>query len=181
MTPQDTLHIRIKVSYGFTMVEVMVVLSITAIIVAFAAPSFMNIVANNRVVAASNELVTALNLAKSEAVRSGQTTTICKSSDATQCNDAAEWNDGFLLFQDTDNSLTVNSDERIIKAYNVTELNLDFDYINNAINNIKFRPNGRINLNGHFCFKNSYKQENSRVVIITQSGRIRTEQRAYDC
>ncbi len=181
MTPQDTPHIRNKVSYGFTMVEVMVVLSITAIIVAFATPSFMNIVANNRVVAASNELVTALNLAKSAAVRSGDKTILCKSPVANQCDDTAAWNDGLLLFLDSDNNGNVNNDEKIIKVIPASEDNLNFAYTGSSPNFIRFNANGRTNTNGHFCFNNSYKQENSRAVVITQSGRIRSEKRAYDC
>ncbi len=181
MRHQDTLHIRNKASDGFTVVEVMVVLSITAIIVAFATPSFMNIVANNRVVAASNELVITLNLAKSEAVRSGHKTILCKSPIANQCDDTAAWNEGLLLFQDSDNNGNINNDEKIIKVIPTSDDSLNFAYTGSSPNFIRFNANGRTNTNGHFCFNNSYKQANSRAVVITQSGRIRSEKRTYDC
>jgi len=177
----DTSLIRNKASYGFTLVEVLVVLSITAIIVGAATPSFMNIVANNRVVSATNELVTTMNLAKSEAIRSGMTTVLCTSQTANQCNDAASWNDGLLLFQDSDNSGNVSNNERIIKVIPASDDSLEFAYGTANINRVNFRANGQINLNGHFCFKNSYEEDNSRAVVITQAGRIRSEKQPYDC
>jgi len=181
MMRRDTLLIRNKTSYGFTLVEVLVVLSITAIIVGAATPSFMNIVANNRVASASSELVIALNLAKSEAVRSGMTTVLCTSQTANQCNDAANWSDGLILFQDNDNNGSVSNNERVIKVIPASDNSLEFAYIVDSTNKINFRANGQINLNGHFCFKNSYEEKNSRAVIITQSGRIRAEKQPYDC
>jgi len=181
MKRRDTLHTRYKAYYGFTLVEVLVVLSITAIIVGAATPSFMNIVANNRVAVASNELLTTLNLAKGEAVRSGMTTVLCTSQTGSQCNDAANWSDGLILFQDNDNSGNVNNNESVIKVISASDDSLEFAYGTANINRVNFSANGQINLNGHFCFKNSYEEENSRAVVITQAGRIRSEKITYDC
>jgi len=161
---------------GFTIVEVIVVLAVASIIIGIATPSFMSIIANNRVATASNELVTALNLAKSEAIRTGQNTVMCKSSSGDQCDSSASWGDGWLLFTDTDNSDTVNNDERIIRVQSAVERSLNFAY-SGSNNAIAFNSNGRTNANGRFCFNNAYKQENSRAVIITLAGRVRTEVR----
>ncbi len=183
MKHHDTWHTKNKASYGFTLVEVLVVLSISAVIVGIATPSFMSIIANNRVAMASNELVATLNLAKAEAVRSGMTTTLCVSQNASQCSNAnaVNWNDGLILFQDNDNSSNVSNNERIIKVMPASDDSLQFAYIVNNIKTINFRANGRINLNGHFCFKNTHEGNNSRSVIFTQAGRIRTEKASYGC
>ena len=166
---------------GFTLVELLVVLSIAAIIVSIAAPSFMNIIANNRVTAASNELVVALNLGKNEAVRSGQRTRLCKSQNGNQCDNSANWKDGWLLFQDNDDNGSVNGAERIIRVHSAPHASLDFEYPSG--NSVVFRPDGRIliNANSHFCFRNSYNDDKSKAVVITMVGRIRTEDRNYDC
>ena len=181
MNSRNALCFSHKKAYGFTLVEVLVVLSITAIIVGVATPSFMNIIANNRVAAASSELLITLNLGKSEAIRSRQTTLLCKSPNGTQCDNGASWAGGLLLFQDDDNSGDVSNDERIIKVIPASEPSLNFAHTGSSPNNIRFNGKGHTNSNGHFCIYNSYKQENSRAVVFTQSGRIHAEKRPYDC
>lgn len=54
---------------GFTLIEVLVVLSIAVILGAAAAPSFSSMVANQRARAASADLYAALTLARSEAIK----------------------------------------------------------------------------------------------------------------
>lgn len=53
---------------GFTVIEMMVVVMVAAVILALAVPSFRDFIARQRVAAVNAELVTALQLARSEAV-----------------------------------------------------------------------------------------------------------------
>jgi type IV fimbrial biogenesis protein FimT len=165
-----------KSHVGFTLVELMITLAIAGIVATVGVPSFMSMIASNRVTAASNELVTALNLAKSEAIRSGQNTVLCKSANGTACG--GNWSDGWLLFSDTNANKAVDAGEQIIRAHGAPDPSLQFTF--KTFDSIEFAPNGRLNGIGRgarFCFRNSYKDENSRAVVVTQMGRIRTEQR----
>ena len=54
---------------GFTLIELMVVLTLIAILATIGIPSFREMIKNNRVTGQNNELVALLNFAKSEAVR----------------------------------------------------------------------------------------------------------------
>jgi type IV fimbrial biogenesis protein FimT len=56
---------------GFTLIELLVALAVLVIIVAFAAPSFVSLIENNRVTTQANTLLAAVNLARSEAVKQG--------------------------------------------------------------------------------------------------------------
>lgn len=56
-------------SAGFTMVELMVTVSVIAILAALAAPGFRSVVANGRIRAASQSLQNGLALARAEAIR----------------------------------------------------------------------------------------------------------------
>lgn len=60
-------------SSGFTLVELVITLALAAIILSAAAPSFRDLVQNNRITAQVNEFVTALNVARSEAIKRGVT------------------------------------------------------------------------------------------------------------
>lgn len=68
-------------SRGFTLVEIIVVLVILGIFAVMAVPSFHEMVASNHVRSASEQLRTALLLAREEAVkRNGSVTLTCTSS-----------------------------------------------------------------------------------------------------
>ncbi|MFC1747251.1 GspH/FimT family pseudopilin [Pseudomonadota bacterium] len=161
---------------GFTLVELIMVLTVVSILVTVGIPSFMNIVSSSKVATASNYLVSTLHLARSEAVRSGTNTVLCKSSDGSYCGDnAVSWSNGWLLYTDENNDNIRQDNERIIRAQ--AALDSSFNFIFRTATYIKFTPSGRSNRNGRFCFENAYNQNNSRAVIITQAGRFRTEKR----
>jgi prepilin-type N-terminal cleavage/methylation domain-containing protein len=61
---------------GVTLVELVVTLAVFAILVGIAAPSFVQMMAANRMATQTNELVAALGAAKSEAVRRGHSVTL---------------------------------------------------------------------------------------------------------
>jgi type IV fimbrial biogenesis protein FimT len=94
---------------GFTLVEVLVVMTITAILLAFAIPSFQTMIRNNRISSSSNSLLAAMDLARSEAVRRSTVVTVCRSTDpeavAPGCSSAAnggyaanDWASGWIVF-----------------------------------------------------------------------------------
>jgi type IV fimbrial biogenesis protein FimT len=57
---------------GFTLLELMVTLAVLAVLITVGIPAFGDMVRNNRVTAQTNELVSALNIARSEAVKRGR-------------------------------------------------------------------------------------------------------------
>jgi type IV fimbrial biogenesis protein FimT len=68
-----------KVEYrptGFTLIELLVLLTLIAIVAAFAVPGFGRLIESNRLTSASNDLIGALNLARSEAVRLGSSVSV---------------------------------------------------------------------------------------------------------
>ena len=94
---------------GFTLIELMVTLSVAVILITVGIPSYQDIVRNNRVTAISNEMLTALYFARSEAIKRGISVSVCRSNDdQTAC--AADWADGFIVFADNDGSGTFTDD-----------------------------------------------------------------------
>jgi type IV fimbrial biogenesis protein FimT len=89
---------------GFTLVELLVVLAVGSILLAIAVPGYAFMVNANRLAAVTNDLVTALHLARSEAIKRGTRVTVCKTGDAMAaspaCSTTANWQDGWLVFVD---------------------------------------------------------------------------------
>lgn len=91
---------------GFSLIELLVTLSILAILLSVAVPSFSGLVADARVSETQNRLRAVLALARSEAIRQNQRITLCASQDATSCvgdarRGASIWSQA-LLFADAD-------------------------------------------------------------------------------
>lgn len=94
-----TLH-----NLGFTLIELMVTISVLAILLTIAVPSFQSFVLNSRLTATTNDLASALAIARSEAVKRATRVTVCKSSNTEtanpSCSTAANWQDGWIVFVD---------------------------------------------------------------------------------
>ncbi|MDR8014846.1 GspH/FimT family pseudopilin [Ectopseudomonas guguanensis] len=82
-------------SRAFTLIELMVTLAVLAVVISLAAPSFSNMLQENRLAAMSSELQGALQLARSEAVRRRANVTLCRSNTTqTACSNGTDWATG---------------------------------------------------------------------------------------
>jgi len=90
---------------GFTLIELLVTIAIAAIVVMFAIPNFTSSIRKSRTTTYANEFLTALNLARSEAIKRGvQVTMLRKGSTSGQ------WESGWDVFIDQDANETFNDD-----------------------------------------------------------------------
>ena len=83
-----------------TLIELLTGLLVLAIVLGIGVPAFQNIVANNKMAAAINELVASIHLARSEAVKRRSNITLCASTDGAGCDPAADLRDGWIVFVD---------------------------------------------------------------------------------
>lgn len=114
---QQTIYRLMKKNHGFTLVELMITLAVVAILISLAAPSFQLAIQNNRLTTQVNNLVTALSLARSEAIKRGATVTVCKSNGGAACTAAGNWDQGWVVFTDPTTPGIIDNAADIIRVY----------------------------------------------------------------
>src|SRR5688500_6945542 len=90
-----------RMEAGVTLIEMIVGLSVLAIVTALAPPTFNRYLRDTEVTAAQNDIVTALNTARLEALRRSTRVSVCVSADGATCANTANWSSVHLVFTDS--------------------------------------------------------------------------------
>lgn len=100
--------VRAHLPRGFTLLELLVTMTVVVVLGAIAVPALSNMIINNRMATQANALVTSLNYARSEAVSAARTVRLCPytenssaSTPATRyaCKDSTSWTGGWMVYR----------------------------------------------------------------------------------
>ena len=158
---------------GFSLVELMMALSIAVILMATVTPGLISLLRNNQMTTLHNDLMSDLAVARSTAVTRGNNATLCPSNRAgNQCLKRAQiWSYGWLVFDDLDNDGTIDPNESVIATKNKMSSRLQM--IGNT-DRITFDPEGSAyGFAAQFAFCDSRGEQGKRGMIVSNSGRSR--------
>ncbi len=96
---------------GVTLIELMVALAVLAILLGLGVPYLREFFITNRLAAATNELITGLNFARSEAIRRGVQVTMRRKSAS-----ARNWSEGWEIFVDANSNKLRDAVEAVLYA-----------------------------------------------------------------
>lgn len=130
---------------GFTLIELLVTLAVAAILVTIAVPNYQTFVLNSRMSSMSNDLMSALQLARSEAIKRNLRVSVCKSTGGA-CVAGGTWAQGWMVFDDGDVPGTLDGADQPIQIYPALSGTATAAATANVSNFISYLPTGMPNL-----------------------------------
>jgi len=177
---------------GLTLIELIVTVTIVAILAAVATPSLREMLNNNRLTALNNQLVSALNYARAEAVKRNYPVTMCvRKTDGSACETTGGFENGWLVFVDCDGDNVIDTAGCNYGPGNTDaaeEILLDNqpDMTNIVIGSnftpkqaVRYKPNGSAHDNGTLTIQVD-SVDRYKVIVSPGTGRIRSC-KAADC
>jgi type IV fimbrial biogenesis protein FimT len=170
----DPRHAR-----GFTMLELMVVMSLVAIMLAIAAPGMINFVRVNRMSTAARQVDADVILARREAIKRNQRVLVCPvGSVANKCGSGTStWASGWLVCydvdQDGDCDDTVTGNPNPIRKHGAIDGTLT---LTGPAGVLRFNANGTQGAAGAgsitFTTRGTWSGSTSYVETITATGNV---------
>jgi type IV fimbrial biogenesis protein FimT len=175
---------------GLSLIELLVTLTIAAILLAIGVPAFVDMMASNTATSYANDLLADINYARSEAITRGSRVVVCKgAATAVGSGCTGNWEDGWKVFVDCNNDQLVSNatcpggtNEEVLRVH--AALSSGWTLRGNGLdalgvlNRITFLPDGRTNNNGTLVackdgVRNVGTQTRSSAVVINVTGRAR--------
>jgi type IV fimbrial biogenesis protein FimT len=125
---------------GFTLIEMMVTLTILGVLAMLAAPSFNEAMLGNKLTSFANRFIASTQLARSEAIKRNAVVRLCSSADGATCAGGGTFQQGWVVFHDANNDGAVNSGETIIQVQQA--LSDDYHFTSSAGYSLAFQAIG---------------------------------------
>ncbi len=160
--------------HGLTLLELLIVLSIVALLIGQALPSFADSVQRKRANLTMKNLNQLITAARSTAVSSGSMVTLCRSRNGVECG--GRWSDGVMIFIDTDGDRKIDLGQQVLRYRRLENAGGDL-YWRSFGNRqyLQFTARGFTNnQNGNFTYcPESGDRRFARQLIVNRSGRTR--------
>jgi len=163
---------------GFTFLELMIALAIFGILLAIGIPSLQAMLTSTRLTSETNQLITALQAARMEAIKRNTHVTLCTSQSQTTC-DGTSWGNGWITYEDSNRNNGHDTGEPILSIQQPGVAQITGN--TNLAQRIRFGADGLLfgvnNGTIIICLPTTAVQDNARLIILSRIGRIRSERK----
>ena len=166
------MHLRCH--RGLTLVEILLVCLLLSALTLLSMPNLAQLADEQKGRLAMQRITRAIEYARSQAVRTGNLVTICKSASASSCD--GRWRDGMLIFIDEDENRQRSAGEPALRYIDMRGFDGEVSW--RAFGNRQFlqlTPLGFTRYqNGNFTYcPDSGNPLHARQLILNRTGRVR--------
>jgi|GEM_PF-58520 len=158
---------------GFTLLELIVTLSITAILIAIALPSFRDTLDRQRVTTALHLLSAQFAQARSTAIIRSEVVSVCPSRGDGRCREDGDWSEGWILYRDPGRDGQPDAPEEVLREERRTPQPHLRLRSSQGRHQLRYLPDGRSagsNLRVRVCLRGRLQGE----VVVNNLGRVRS-------
>ena len=128
---------------GFTLIELIMTITVGAILLAIGVPSFRYVTSANRAASEINGLLGDMQFARGEAIKEGQTVTICAAlNGAPPCLGTTAWQNGWIVFSDVAGNGVFAGPPDVLLKMQKTFSSTDVLNADNGITSVTFSREG---------------------------------------
>lgn len=174
---------------GYSLLELLVVLTVGAILLSIAVPSMTGMLNTQRSISLANSFLSSLNLARIEAIKRNARAVLCKSADGLSCAGSGGWEQGWILFHDANNNAALDHGEQVIEQQGAVSQGLRLTGNTPVADYVSYSPSGSAKLiSGAFqagtftlCLV-PVSSADVRQIVLSSTGRARLRRgSASDC
>ncbi|GIU51626.1 GspH/FimT family pseudopilin [Shewanella sp. KT0246] len=147
---------------GFTLIELMVTVTIAAVIITVAIPSLKTFYEQQRVRSNIEVIQNIVSFARNQAVSYGATVSVCPFASATSCGSTTDWSNGVRVFI---NANGADTELRAIDGFN------DNDSVKGPAGVMTFSADG-LSSAGEFIYCPAGESDSSRSITVSGGGLI---------
>lgn len=158
-----------KSQIGVTLIELIITLAVAAILTSLALPSFRQAMVSNRLTSINNEFMGAINFVRAEAIKRGQSITLCKSTTGNACStvNTTFWENGWIAFADNNANGDLDVGEAVLQVW--PSLPQLYTLRSTTFSDfIRYTPQGATTTTGSFAVCHNSEEEGAKAVIITR-------------
>lgn len=168
---------HMKKEFGFTLIELMIVIAIAGVAIALGVPMLGNYARDSRLTTTTNGVVLAVNYARSEAVKRTETVSLCPSTDQVSCAGGTDWSIGWIVWVDESDDRTVDAGETILRVGDAVDGSISIDTA--AATALTFDTDGSLSTPNTATFTvepSGCTGTERRTISVNLSGRPRTSE-----
>lgn len=166
------LYKKVKHQRGFGLVELMIVLVILSVALAIGLPAFDSVRLSTKLRSYSNEMVTSVYRARSEAIKRNGAVTLCASSDGSTCAASGSWEQGWVVLDPA--AAVIQAQDEMTSGFKFAGTEIG---TSTGVTSITFAPSGLVTppSNLVLCQQTPRVGHKEKVLTLLATGRTRVQ------